>query len=104
MGVLLYNGAVGIQVDDRALRHLQVVIEAKLRNRQSFPLQWSDDVAGLTGWGSAWIAPGIPLSFVYEGEPGPLDRGWLERLAAAANGPGLRVIPEEADTVREAGG
>ncbi|MEF2975639.1 hypothetical protein V3W46_00275 [Subtercola sp. YIM 133946] len=46
MGKLVYgDSGTEIEFDDRVLTHLQIVIGAKLRRRESFFFSWKDDPA-----------------------------------------------------------
>ena len=41
MGTMYYGGsAMPIQIEDRALAHLKVVVATKLRRNESFTLSW----------------------------------------------------------------
>ncbi|MCU1404792.1 MAG: ATP-dependent ligase [Glaciihabitans sp.] len=97
MGTLLY-GSPGIEVDfdDRALVHLQVVITAKLRRRESFVFSWNNAMDGGSGRSSIWLDPAIPLYYRYFGGKMPsINREWVEVLMASANsGSGLIFTPE----------
>ncbi len=106
MGALIYGVAPAIEITDRALRHLQVVIVAKLRRQESFQFSWDgepdvggDEAAPHNGrHGSVWISHGSSLYFSFESPSGgPLNRDWIEELTRAASSPGgLRVLPEPA--------
>ena len=82
MGTIYYGGsATPIHIDDRALAHLKVVISTKLRRHESFTLSWQhpDDQPG--GRSTIWLAPSIPLRFVFDDpEPAELSRQWIEQL------------------------
>ncbi|MDR6907726.1 hypothetical protein J2X63_003434 [Agromyces sp. 3263] len=92
MGALVYNGQQTIELDDRVLAHLQVVIITKLRRRESFAFAWKEDGQETV----CWFTQSIPLQFAYSGErPSELNREWVELLAMAANTTaGLFVMPE----------
>ena len=96
MGTLLY-GSPGIEVDfdDRALVHLQVVITAKLRRRESFVFSWSNAVDGGSGRSSIWLDPAIPLYYRYFGGRIPtINRAWVDILMNSANsGSGMIFTP-----------
>jgi hypothetical protein len=104
MGALIYGVAPAIEISDRALRHLQVVITAKLRRQESFQFTWDgepdvegDDAAPHNGrHGSVWISQGSSLYFSFDSPlTEPLNRDWIELLTRAASSPGgLRVLPE----------
>ena len=100
MGELRYGNATPVVVDDRTLFHLQVVIGAKLRRRESFYLTLGSPEEGFAR-ATLWLDPSIPVTFVYEeNEPIQLNRQWLEVLSDSANSQhGLRLMPEDCDQV-----
>ncbi len=96
MGYLLYGRpAEEIEIDDRVLAHIKIVIVTKLRRGEPFPLSFehADDEPGRS---TIWLHPAIPLHFKFQESQQPeLDRSWLETLLKAANSvDGLRLIPE----------
>jgi len=87
MGTLQY-GASGrpIEMPDRILAHLKVLISTKLRRSESFPLSWDHIVDGVVERSSIWLHCSIPLEFRMDAEAaGQLDRTYLQQLADAAN-------------------
>jgi hypothetical protein len=97
MGKLLYSDSdIEIEFDDRALAHLQIVIGAKLRRRESFFFTWKDDPAAGGGRSSIWLDSNIPLYFrFFGGRNMTINREWLTLLNDSANsGAGLVFIPE----------
>ncbi|MDQ1217146.1 MULTISPECIES: DUF7882 family protein [Microbacterium] len=63
MGQLHYgNSDTRIEIPDRLLAHLKVVIATKLRRNESFMMSWTTD----EGRSSIWLQPSIPLRFVFE--------------------------------------
>jgi hypothetical protein len=87
MGTLRY-GSPGIEVhfDDRTLMHLQIVITAKLRRKESFVFTWLHSVAIGSGRSSVWLDSSIPLFYRYTGPHLPtINTEWLGALMAAAN-------------------
>jgi hypothetical protein len=87
MGKILY-GESGIEVvfDDRAMAHLQLVIGAKLRRRESFFFSWKDESAVGDGRSSIWLDSSIPLYFRYSGsKPVSINREWLDILTLSAH-------------------
>lgn len=86
--------------DDRLLAHLRAVMTAKLRRGESFLFTWTDDTRGHDVTQSLWMHPAVGMQFVFEGtQPQPLNRAWLEALAASANSAsGLTTVPEPATT------
>ena len=100
MGELRYGNASPVVIDDRTLFHLQVVIGAKLRRRESFYLTLGSVEDGFTR-ATIWVDPSIPVTFAYtENEPIPLNRRWLEVLSNSANSQhGLQLMAEDCDQV-----
>lgn len=97
MGKLVYASAeIQIDIPDRALMHLQLVIGAKLRRGESFFFSWKEEVAVGSGRSSVWLAPGLPLYFRYlESNLGPVSREWIDLLRASADrGAGLVYVAE----------
>lgn len=92
MGVLVYDRDFEVDIEDRTLAHLQVVIIDKLRRQERFPLVLEDGKQERV----IWMTPETPLQFVYHGNRHPvLNRTWLEVLAEAAGSTrGLTVVPE----------
>lgn len=97
MGKLIYGSpGVEIEFDDRALTHLQIVISAKLRRRESFFFSWKDDPAIGDGRSSIWLDASIPLYFKYAGGRMPaINREWLEVLTSSSNGSGGLQFSDE---------
>jgi len=98
MGVLLYGRpAEEIEIDDRTLAHLKIVILAKLRRGEPLPFSFEHEVNGASGRSTIWLHPTVPLQFTFDSSAQPaINRGWLERLIVAANSlDGLRLLPED---------
>ena len=96
MGKLMYGTEASIDMDDRVLAHLQVVIIAKMRRNESFPFSWEYGRDSGSGRTTIWIHPSHDLRFRYSGSRMPeLNRAWLEELSVLANSAnGLRLTPE----------
>ncbi|CAN5335954.1 hypothetical protein BH11ACT5_BH11ACT5_08220 [soil metagenome] len=104
MGSLFY-GSPGREIafDDRALAHLQIVITAKLRRRESFVFSWSNSLREGSGRGAVWLDPGSTLYFHYAGSRQPLiNREWLAVLAKSSNSAGGLQFTEEPEARAEA--
>lgn len=103
MGKILYGPQESpIEMDDRSLAHVKVVITAKLRRQEAFLLSWEIDRAAGSGRESVWMHPAIPLRFLFVGSRRPaLNRAWLDLLAAAASQGELRLLPEPAERPSE---
>jgi hypothetical protein len=101
MGTLYYGGTVGeIEVPDRLLAHLKVVITTKLRRHESFTLTMRHLEGDVGGRSTIWIGPSIPLRFVFDSsEVETLDAELLQRFALDANssaGLAIDLAAEEA--------
>lgn len=100
MGYLLYGRpAEEIEIDDRVLAHMKIVILSKLRRNESFPFSFEHDVSEGSGRSTVWLHPTIPLQFNFLGSRQPaINRAWLEALVTTANSvDGLRIVPEPED-------
>jgi hypothetical protein len=110
MGSLIYEVAPALEINDRALRHLQVVMVAKLRRQEGFTFSWDDEpdiggdrLAKGSGYhGAVWVSYSSSLYFSYDSpQAGPLNRRWLDVLGqAAASAEGLRMFPEPTGPLR----
>ena len=99
MGSLFY-GSPGTEIafDDRALAHLQIVITAKLRRRESFVFSWTNSVKDGGGRGALWLDPSSALYFHYSGSrPPAINREWLNALAMSSNTPAGLLFTDEPD-------
>ncbi|WP_230672733.1 DUF7882 family protein [Rathayibacter sp. Leaf248] len=104
MGQLIYGVAPAVEIDDRALRHVEAVIISKLRRNESFSFHWDgepdvgEDVTRSDSGrhGSVWVSKSSSLYFSYDSPGGqPLNRAWIDLLLRSALSPaGLRVLPE----------
>ena len=92
----LFMGASSqhLQVDDRTLMHLKVVIFAKFRRHESFAFSW--DRGGGGGRSSTWLQESVFIRFEFAGDPlTPMNRKWIDDLMVAANSPaGLTIVKE----------
>lgn len=102
MGKFTYEGGQKVEIEDRALTHVQLVITAKLRRGEPFPFTWREDVSIGGGRTMVWIHPGSNLVFKYYGSrTPPVNRAWIDALAFTANSPsGLYMVPEPAEGTR----
>jgi hypothetical protein len=99
MGQLIYGSTpTVVEIDDRALAHIRVVIIAKLRRSEGFVFSWTDEARGRaeSGENTVWLHPAMPLQFKFNGSREPtMNRQWLEDLMTSANsGGGLKLVPE----------
>ena len=97
VGTLYYGGsATPIQMEDRALAHLKVVIASKLRRHEAFTVSWPHPEDQGPGRTTLWLHPSIPLRFEFDQtELPPLRREWLEELADSAHSAGGIVLMPE---------
>jgi hypothetical protein len=96
MGQLICSEDVSVEIEDRALAHLQAVIVAKLRRQELCLFTWDRGSAAGSGRSSIWLSPSSPIQFRYWGRrDGRLNRQWIDALMTTANSTaGLRLIPE----------
>jgi hypothetical protein len=95
MGRFIYDTtATAVDIDDRTLAHLRIVVMNKLR--RSEPFMFDVEVGDGSGRRSFWIHPSVPLQFHFFGSRQPrINRLWIEELMQAASGPtGLTILPE----------
>jgi len=86
-----------IELPDRVLAHLQLVIGAKLRRRESFYLRIRE-VDGSPSI-ALWIAHSIQLQFRYQHlQPLEIDREWLRDLEEQSFTPAGIIISADDDT------
>ena len=100
MGYFIYDGGTAeVQMEDRVLAHLQIVIISKLRRQESFAFSWKEPASAGDGRSTIWVYPTVSLRFRFEGSRPPVvNQEWLAMLSAAANsGSGLQVLPEPLD-------
>lgn len=93
---MIYEGGFKVEIEDRALTHLQLVISAKLRRGEPFAFSWREDASVGGGRTSVWIHPGSSIVYKYYGNREPsINRAWVDALAFTANAPtGLYLVPE----------
>lgn len=97
MGKLMYGPhLLELEIEDRALAHLQVVILAKLRRSESFAFTWVPPRDAGMGRAVIWMHPSQLLVFQFSGSRQPdIDRQWIDELMTTANsGGGLRLVSE----------
>ena len=97
LGTLFYGSdRYAIDIDDRALAHLQLAVVTKLRRHESFSLTWRDDQPSGQGRSVIWMHESIPLHFVYAGSRmAAVNRLWVaELLESASTTVGMRLVSE----------
>lgn len=95
MGRFIYDtNANAVDIEDRTLAHLRIVIMNKLRRAE--PFMFDVEVGDGSGRRSFWVHPSVPLQFHFYGSRQPrINRAWVEDLMLAASGPnGLSIVPE----------
>ena len=99
MGKFIYEGGVKVEIEDRVLLHMQLVISAKLRRGEPFAFSWREDASVGGGRTTVWVHPGSSIVYKYYGGRQPsVNRAWVDALAFTANSPaGLYLVPEPAD-------
>lgn len=105
MGTLFYGRPDNpIDIEDRALAHLKLVITTMLRRGESFTLSWRHPEGAPDGRSTVWLHPAIPLWFTFEtSEPPELNAQWLDQLAQSAHSTGgIVFVPEQTDGADEA--
>jgi len=97
MGTLIYDSMSDpVQIEDRALTHLKVVIATKLRRNESFTLSWKHPEGDEGGRSTIWMHPSIPLRFDFDERESPqLNAKWIEALMNSANSTGGITLVDE---------
>ena len=98
MGRFIYDTmANSVDIDDRTLAHLRVVVMNKLRRTEAF--MFDVEIGDGSGRRSFWMHPSVPIQFHFFGSRQPrINRAWVEDLMQTASGPnGLSITPEPAD-------
>ena len=87
MGLLHYGGGEEpIQMPDRVLAHVKVVIATKLRRQESFLISWRHPDDPAAGRESIWVHPAIPLRFVFDTAANEeIDHALLQQFAVEAS-------------------
>jgi hypothetical protein len=102
MGRLIYDGTVRVDLEDRTLAHLQLVITTKLRRGEPFYFTWRDDASVGDGRTTVWLHPACSLVFKFYGSRrSQLNPAWVDALSFTANSStGLYLVPEPAMPAR----
>ena len=98
MGRFIYDTAANsVDIDDRTLAHLRIVVMNKLRRSES--CMFDVEIGDGSGRRSFWMNPSVPIQFHFFGSRQPrINRLWVEELMQAASGPnGLSIVPEPAE-------
>lgn len=104
MGKFIYADTVKVDIEDRTLAHLHVVIGTKLRRGEAFYFTWREDASVGDGRTSVWLHQAVPLVYRFSGSRKPaLNAAWIDALAYTANSSsGLHLVPEPNDRDRDA--
>lgn len=96
MGKLTYNSSLTVNLDDRLLAHLEVVIASKLQHGEGCYFSWTDNPPNGIGRTTIWLDPQISLSYKYASNRRPaLNAHWIHDLLVTANSPtGLQIVLE----------
>ncbi len=98
MGRFIYDTmANSVDIDDRTLAHLRIVVMNKLRRAE--PFMFDVEIGDGSGRRSFWLHPSVPIQFHFFGSRNPrINRAWIEDLMQVASGPnGLSITPEPAE-------
>jgi hypothetical protein len=89
------NGTL-VDIEDRALAHLRVVILAKLRRTESFAFNWEHETPDGMSASTVWMQPTMEVEFTFDSEvPVAINKDWADRLMHSANSVrGLEIMPE----------
>jgi hypothetical protein len=101
VGYLVYDGTTRIQLDDRVLAHLEIIMIIKFRRREGFPLRWRDSANDGQGRNMVWLDPSMPLRLHLDSpKAAPTNREWIEQMAeAASTNHGLELLDEQGNPV-----
>ena len=95
MGSITYDGLF-IEIEDRTLAHLQIVIVNKLRRGDGFLMSWKDSPLVGNGRSGIWLDRTIPLHFKFEGSRVPvINEEWLKELVASADSSRGLIVTKE---------
>lgn len=97
MGKFIYGvPPATVDIDDRLLAHLRIVIMTKLRRGEPFMFDLDLSPSEGSGRRSFWVHPAVPMQFHFYGSREPrINRAWVEALfTEASSTAGLRIVPE----------
>lgn len=101
MGRFIYDTiSNSVDIEDRTLAHLRIVVMNKLRRGESFMFTIDLDSEGISRR-SFWMNPSVALQFAFHGSREPrMNRMWIEALMTSASSPnGLFLVPEPPEDV-----
>jgi hypothetical protein len=95
VGTLIYGGDFEIEIDDRMLAHLKLVIIGKLRRAESCALSWTVAKAQGSGRETIWINPNTALRFRFDtADRQPINAQWVAAIAETANKGDIQLVAE----------
>ncbi|MGD8165945.1 ATP-dependent DNA ligase [Herbiconiux sp. P16] len=103
MGFLyIGNSGWAVEIDDRALAHLKVVILTELRNGNGISFSCSNPASKGSGRETFWITPGTDIRFQFFGSRCPrLNRIWLQKMVESCTAStGLFIMAEPVEIQR----
>jgi hypothetical protein len=85
-----------IEIDDRSLAHLQIVLGSKLRRHESFFFSWVNAPQAGSGRASIWLDHAIPLFFDFDTTAHHcINRDWIDVLSYPSSSLlGVIFVPE----------
>ncbi len=99
MGHFMYGGQ-SFEFEDRVLAHIKTAIEVRLRKHESFLLSWNVAPQFGSGRVSLWMAPTMPLIFMFSGSRPPvLNRDWIAVMTEHAHTVRGMIIVSEAEAM-----
>ncbi|MCS5723076.1 ATP-dependent DNA ligase [Herbiconiux sp. CPCC 203407] len=95
MGSLFYGGEYEIEIDDRALAHLQIAVLSKLRRGEACSFTWSVGKQAGSGRESVWLHEGVALRFRYDSAQAiSLNPDWIAVLTATGHRGDIQLLEE----------
>ncbi|WP_136588147.1 MULTISPECIES: ATP-dependent DNA ligase [Actinomycetes] len=91
MGRLIYQERTVVDIEDRLLSHLRIVVMNKLRRQESFMLNLPHPEHGKL---SIWFHPATPIVMQFYGSrPPQIDKHLIEEMMEQASGPDGLTLP-----------
>lgn len=104
MGTLIYGG-MDVEMDDRLLAHVQIVIVNSLRRGEPLLMSWLDAPSVGDGRSAVWLNPNVTLYFKFAGSRSPqIDREWLKALTQSAESSTGLILRREDGRLAHAAG
>lgn len=104
MGTLFY-GQFDVDIDDRLLAHIQIVMVNKFRRGEALLMSWIDAPSIGDGRSAIWLNPHVPVYFKFLGSRAPgIDREWLAILTESADSSTGLVLQDEHRKLAHAAG